>query len=124
MSLGWTIILNRDPRSNVGGCQNYGPFLGSLNIRCRIRIGTQKGTIILTTTHVESHNFSKFVEKLRSSREALVACTHTHTCMHDCTHTYGYIRSCIYVHMYRCHTRVLHFLHGRDLEGLVVVRSP
>ena len=30
----------------MGGCQNYGPFLGTLNIRCRIRIGTQKGTII------------------------------------------------------------------------------
>ena len=26
------------------------PF-GTLNIRCRIIIGTQKGTIILTTTH-------------------------------------------------------------------------
>ena len=34
-------------------CQNYGPFLGTLNIRCRIIIiGTQKGTIILTTTHM------------------------------------------------------------------------
>ena len=36
----------------MGGCQNYGPFLGTLNIRGRIRIGTQKGTIILTTTHI------------------------------------------------------------------------
>ena len=36
----------------MGGCQNYGPFLGTLNIRCRIILGTQKGTIILTTTHV------------------------------------------------------------------------
>ena len=35
----------------MGGCQNYGPFLGTLNIRCRTIIGTQKGTIILTTTH-------------------------------------------------------------------------
>ena len=34
------------------GCQNYGPFLGTLNIRCRIIIGTQKGTIILTTNHI------------------------------------------------------------------------
>ena len=33
------------------GCQIYGPFLGTLNIRCRIIIRTQKGTIILTTTH-------------------------------------------------------------------------
>ena len=37
---------------NVGGCQNYGPFLGTLSIRCRTTIGTQKGTTIFTTTHV------------------------------------------------------------------------
>ena len=37
---------------HMGGCQNYGPFLGTLNIRCRTIIGTQKGTIILTTTHM------------------------------------------------------------------------
>ena len=37
----------------MGGCQNYGPFLGTLNIRGRIIIGTQKGTMILTTTHME-----------------------------------------------------------------------
>ena len=34
----------------VGSCQNYGPFWGTLNNRCRIIIRTQKGTIILTTT--------------------------------------------------------------------------
>ena len=38
----------------MGGCQNYGPFLGTLNIRCRIIIGIQKGTIILTTPHIHS----------------------------------------------------------------------
>ena len=38
--------------SYMGGCQNYGPFSGTLNIRCRIRIGIQKGTLILTTTHI------------------------------------------------------------------------
>ena len=27
----------------MGSCQNYGPFLVSLNDRCRIIIGTQKG---------------------------------------------------------------------------------
>ena len=32
----------------MGGCQNYGPFLGTLNIRGRIIIGTPKRTIILT----------------------------------------------------------------------------
>ena len=39
---------------HVGGCRNCGPFLGTLNIRCRNIIGIQKGTIILTTTHVEA----------------------------------------------------------------------
>ena len=28
------------------------PFLGTLNIRCRIGTGIQKRTIILTTTHL------------------------------------------------------------------------
>ena len=37
---------------NMGGCQNYGPFLGALNNRCRIIIGTPKGALILTTTHM------------------------------------------------------------------------
>ena len=37
----------------MAGCQNYGPFLGTRNIRCRILIGTQKRTIILTTTQVK-----------------------------------------------------------------------
>ena len=34
----------------MGGCQNYGPFLDTLNILGRIKVGIQKGTIILTTT--------------------------------------------------------------------------
>ena len=38
---------------DMGSCQNYGPFVGTLNIRCRIIIRTQKGTIILTTTHMK-----------------------------------------------------------------------
>ena len=29
------------------------PFWGILNLRCRIIIGIQKGTIILTTTHID-----------------------------------------------------------------------
>ena len=40
----------------MGGCQNHGPFLGTLNIRCRIIIGTQKGTIILTSTHMNTEH--------------------------------------------------------------------
>ena len=42
----------------MGGCQNYGPFLCSLNTRCRTAIRTHKGTIILTTTHVSSVDHS------------------------------------------------------------------
>ena len=34
----------------MGGFEN-GPFLGTLNSSCRIIIGVQRGTIILTTTH-------------------------------------------------------------------------
>ena len=51
----WRMSLSRERSGKefqVSGCQNYGPFLGTLNIRCRIIIGTQKGTIILTTTQV------------------------------------------------------------------------
>ena len=33
------------------------PFLGTLNIRCRIIIGIQKGTIILKTTHITAFLF-------------------------------------------------------------------
>ena len=29
----------------MGSCQNYGPFLGTLNTRCRTIIGAQKGTV-------------------------------------------------------------------------------
>ena len=38
----------------MGGCQNYGLRLGTLNIRCRIVMGIQKGTIILPTTYISS----------------------------------------------------------------------
>ena len=36
----------------MGGCQNYDPFLGTLNIKGRIIIGIQKGTIVLITTQM------------------------------------------------------------------------
>ena len=41
----------------MGGCQNYGPLLGPPKIRCRIILRTQKGTIILTTTHMYIHMY-------------------------------------------------------------------
>ena len=37
--------------------KNNGFFLGTLNIRCRIIIGTQKGTTIFTTTHYCSYTY-------------------------------------------------------------------
>ena len=42
------ILLNL----HMGSCQNYGPFLGTLNIRCRIIVRT----LILTTTHMSPMN--------------------------------------------------------------------
>ena len=35
-------MAQSSPPHYLGGCQNYGPFLGTLNIRCRIIIGIQK----------------------------------------------------------------------------------
>ena len=45
-------VKQRGKHTDMGGCQNYGPFLGILNIRSQIIIGIQKGTISLTTTHM------------------------------------------------------------------------
>ena len=35
--------VNAFSENHMGGCQKYGPFWGTLNIRCPIIIGTQKG---------------------------------------------------------------------------------
>ena len=51
----------------MGSCPNYGPFLGTLNIRGRIIIGTQKGTIILTTSHIGFRDNGKKMEAPRRS---------------------------------------------------------
>ena len=50
--LNFSLQPRRPHELHMRGCQNDGPFLGTLNIRCRIRIRTQNGTIILTTTHM------------------------------------------------------------------------
>ena len=39
--------------SYMGGCQNHGPLLNPLNTRCRTILRNQKGTIVLTTTHMD-----------------------------------------------------------------------
>ena len=38
----------------LGGCQNHGLFLGPLDTRCCIILRTEKGTIILATTHLHA----------------------------------------------------------------------
>ena len=47
-------LLTVSRNSHMGGCQNYDPFLGTLNITWRNIIGIQKRTIILTTTHMQT----------------------------------------------------------------------
>ena len=54
----------------MGGNQNYGPLLGTLNIRCRIIIGIQKGTIILTTTHIN------IFQRVLGANPIVVPCFH------------------------------------------------
>ena len=39
---------------HAGGCQNYGPFLGPHYNTAPMIHGTQRGTLIFTTTHVYS----------------------------------------------------------------------
>ena len=57
---------------NMGSWQNYGHFLGTLNNRCRIIFGTQKGTIILTTTHIVSINVVFIVMPITVSSISIV----------------------------------------------------
>ena len=33
------VLFSAEVYSEIGGCQNHGPLLGTLNIRCRIIIG-------------------------------------------------------------------------------------
>ena len=47
----WPKLLNIGSR-HMNGCQNYDPLMNTPNIRWHIRIGIQKGTIILATTHM------------------------------------------------------------------------
>ena len=56
----------------MGDCQNYGPFLGPLNIRGRIIIGTQKLTTIFTIPHMCPQFF--VVQTSTSFEVARVAC--------------------------------------------------
>ena len=46
---------------HVGGSQIYGLLSGPPNNRCRIVLRTQKGTIILTTTHVPFYSIGEML---------------------------------------------------------------
>ena len=59
--------------SPYGWLSKYGPLLGTLNNRCRTILGTQKGTMILTTTHMPNT-----ARSLPNSRLPFgFTCTHT-----------------------------------------------
>ena len=44
----------------MGGCQNYGPLLDPNFKKAPNILGAQKGTIILTTTHIMGYNGSMY----------------------------------------------------------------
>ena len=48
------------------------PFLGTLNIRCRIIIGIQKGTIILTTTRMRPEEGGDWSATFRGRSQVFV----------------------------------------------------
>ena len=58
----------------VNACQNCGPFSGTLNIRCRIIIGIQKGTIILTTTQVASASLPGLYSSTSRKKKCIGRC--------------------------------------------------
>ena len=110
---------------HMGGCQNYGPFWGTLNNRCRAIIRTHKGTIILTTTHIivqyTRPSVGRFrilclsaafaeLPKLRAATAKRGAprawlsmvwgvCICMHVCMYACC-MYACMPACVYVCMY------------------------
>ena len=60
------------------GNQNCDPFLGTLNIRGRIIIGIQKGTIILTTTHMRElhgHPYTDSIMDILKHDPLFLTCT-------------------------------------------------
>ena len=68
LGLGHIYSMVRNPIKGyyMGGCQNFGPLLGTLNNRCRVIIGTQKGILILTTTYIGLSTLRIFEQEIRS----------------------------------------------------------
>ena len=55
----------------MGGCQNYGPFLGTLNIGCRIKIGIPK-----KDHNFDNHPYILLLETLNPKVFTYLACTY------------------------------------------------
>ena len=53
----------------MGRCQDQGPFWGTLNNKCRIILGTPKGTIILTTTQMTSAQWLLIIQSAPTPAE-------------------------------------------------------
>ena len=78
-----SMILGVQSSTKLGGsyggdCQNYGPLLGAVDTRCRTILRTQKGTIILTTTHVNLPAplvATRKIQRLQVPWVALNSCT-------------------------------------------------
>ena len=56
----------------MGGVQKNGPLLGPPNTRCRIILGTEKGTNSLTTTHIPYWDYCKVMVYVPNLRVHLV----------------------------------------------------
>ena len=74
--------MHDDVKAYMGGYQKYGPFLGTLNICCHIIIRIQKGTIILTTTHITfikalrfRYSDTKVVGEIIGKHSGIVTCS-------------------------------------------------
>ena len=59
LGLPCTHLMSERAAKHMGGCQNYGPFLGTLNIRCRIIMGIQKDHDFDNHPHVETQHATK-----------------------------------------------------------------
>ena len=88
----------------MDGCQNYGPFWGTLNNRCRSIIGTQKGTIILTKAHMYIHTYIHTYIQTHTYM-------HAHVHMQICVSRFT-VYACIGIALYSCSS--VRSLHDHD----------
>ena len=73
----------------MGGCQNYGPFLGTLNIRGRNIVGIPKGTIILTIPHIIKQSWPIQVKHNNPDKLKMVPLSKLRLLVDGCRATFG-----------------------------------